>query len=43
MVAWLFSSPRWLGSLQRNAVWFERAFGVVLLALAARLVVETLG
>lgn len=42
LVAWLFSSPRWLKGLQRNAVWFERAFGVVLLALAARLVIETL-
>ncbi len=41
LVAWLFSSPRWLTALQRNAVWFERAFGVVLLALAARLVLET--
>lgn len=42
LVAWLFSNPRWLRSLQRNAVWFERAFGLVLLALAARLVFETL-
>ncbi|MDX1555807.1 MAG: LysE family translocator [Xanthomonadales bacterium] len=43
MVAWLFSNPAWLKTLQRNAVWFERAFGIVLLALAARLVVEALG
>jgi threonine/homoserine/homoserine lactone efflux protein len=43
LVAWLFSSPLWLAALQRNAVWFERAFGVVLLALAARLLLETLG
>ena len=42
LVAWLFSSPRWLHALRLRAVWFERAFGVVLLALAARLVVETL-
>lgn len=42
IVAWLFSSPRWLNSLKRKAIWFERAFGLVLLALAARLVVETL-
>lgn len=42
LVAWLFSNPRWLGSLQRHAVWFERAFGLVLLALAARLVLEVL-
>ena len=42
IVAWLFSNPRWLDKLKRNSVWFERAFGVVLLALAARLVIETL-
>lgn len=42
VVAWLFSNPRWLESLQRRAVWFERAFGLVLLALAARLVYETI-
>lgn len=42
IVAWLFSTPRWLDSLKRNSVWFERIFGVVLLALAARLVIETL-
>lgn len=42
LVAWLFSSPRWLQSLRRKAIWFERAFGVVLLALAARLVIETM-
>lgn len=40
LVATMFSSPRWLKSLQRNAVWFERAFGVILLALAGRLIVE---
>jgi threonine/homoserine/homoserine lactone efflux protein len=42
LVAWLFSTPRWLERLQRNAVWFERLFGLVLLALAGRLVFETL-
>jgi threonine/homoserine/homoserine lactone efflux protein len=42
LVAWLFSSPRWLAALQRNAVWFERLFGVILLALAGRLLLETL-
>jgi len=40
-VAWLFSSPRWLLVLQRNSVWFERLFGVILLALATRLLLET--
>jgi len=38
LVAWLFSNPRWLASLQRRAVWLERIFGVVLVALAGRLV-----
>jgi len=36
-VAWSFSNPRWLGVLQRNVVWLERAFGVILIALAIRL------
>ena len=39
IVAWLFSNPNWLGRLQRNVVWLERIFGVVLIALAVRLVV----
>ena len=43
LVAWLFSVPRWLERLQRNAVWFERLFGAILLALAARLVWDTFG
>lgn len=38
LVAWLFSSPRWLAALQRRAVWFERVFGAVLVGLAGRLV-----
>jgi threonine/homoserine/homoserine lactone efflux protein len=41
-VAWLLSSPRWLEKLQRKAIWFERLFGIILLALAARLLLETL-
>jgi threonine/homoserine/homoserine lactone efflux protein len=41
LVAWLFSTPKWLGRLQKNAVWFERLFGVILLLLAARLLIET--
>ena len=39
IVAWLFSNPRWLGRLQKNGVWLERIFGVILIALAARLLV----
>ena len=42
VVAWLFSSPRWLEKLKRNAIWFERLFGVILLALATRLLLETI-
>ena len=41
-VTWMFSHPRWLGRLQRHAVWLERLFGIILLALAARLVVHAL-
>ena len=37
IVAWSFSNPRWLGRLRKNSVWFERIFGVILIALAARL------
>lgn len=37
IVAWSFSNPRWLGSLQQNRVWLERIFGVVLITLAIRL------
>jgi len=36
IVAWSFSNPRWLGYLQKNVVWFERAFGLILIALAMR-------
>lgn len=42
LVAWLFSSPRWLARLQARAVWFERLFGIILIALAGRLIFETL-
>lgn len=41
-IAAMVTQPRWLGALQRNGVWFDRAFGVILLALAARLVFQTL-
>ena len=37
IVAWSFSNPRWLGRLRKNSVWFERIFGVILIALAGRL------
>jgi threonine/homoserine/homoserine lactone efflux protein len=37
IVAWSFSNPRWLGRLQDNVVWLERLFGVILIALAVRL------
>jgi threonine/homoserine/homoserine lactone efflux protein len=37
LVAWTVSSPRWLTSFQKNAVWMERVFGVVLIALALRI------
>jgi len=42
VVAWLFSNPRWLGRLQANVVWLERIFGVILIALAVRLVAGSL-
>ena len=42
LVARLFSNPRWLARLRRNAIWVERFFGVLLLALAGRLVLEAL-
>jgi len=42
IVAWLFSTPRLLDMLQRHSVWFERLFGVILLALATRLLLESL-
>ena len=42
LVAWVFSNPRWLAGLQKRSVWFERAFGVIRLGLAGRLLFETL-
>ena len=38
IVAWSFSNPRWLGQLQKNVVWLERVFGVILILFAIRLV-----
>jgi len=43
LVAWVFSTPAWLARMRARAVWIERAFGLVLIALAARLVYESLG
>src|SRR5690554_73702 len=37
IVVWLFSNPRWLAALKRRALWFERVFGALLVALAGRL------
>lgn len=42
IVVWLFSQPRWLDRLRRHTVWLERLFGVILVALAGRLVVGML-
>lgn len=42
IVAWLFSNPKLLHHLQRNAIWFDRLFGAVLIALASRLVIDLL-
>lgn len=42
VVAWLFSSPQWLDKLKHHAIWFERLFGIILLGLAVRLLLETL-
>lgn len=39
IVAWSFSNPRWLAYLQGNVVWLERVFGLVLIALAVRLLI----
>lgn len=41
-VAWLCSNPRWLARLRQRLVLLERLFGVVLLALAVRLVLGSL-
>lgn len=42
LVAVMVTQPKWLNALQKHAVWFDRAFGIILLALAAKLVAETL-
>jgi threonine/homoserine/homoserine lactone efflux protein len=42
LVAIMVSHPLWLGALRKHGVWFDRAFGVILLALAAKLVFDTL-
>lgn len=42
IVAWLFSSPRWLTLLRQRGVWFERLFGAILIGLAGRLVLGIL-
>jgi threonine/homoserine/homoserine lactone efflux protein len=42
IVAWLFSNPRWLNRLQNHMVWMERLFGVILIALALRLLAGVL-
>lgn len=39
-VAWLFSRPNWLRWLQRYSHWLERVFGVILIALAAKIVIS---
>ncbi len=40
IVAWLFSNPHWLARLQAKAVWLDRLFGVVLVGLASKLVID---
>lgn len=40
LVAWLMGNQRWLGLLQRQAVWLDRLFGVVLIALASQLILD---
>ena len=42
IVAWGFSNPRWLPWLQARSVWLERLFGLILIALALRLLWQTL-
>ena len=42
IVAWSFSNPNFLGRLQQNVVWLERVFGVILIALAMRLLAGSL-
>jgi threonine/homoserine/homoserine lactone efflux protein len=42
IVAFMVTHQRWLGTLQKHSVWFDRVFGVVLILLAGRLLLETL-
>lgn len=42
LVAFMVTQPKWLNTLQKHTVWFDRTFGAILLLLAAKLVVETL-
>lgn len=42
IVAWLFSSRRWLERLQAQALWIDRLFGAVLLLLAGKLAIAFL-
>ncbi|MHA7881257.1 MAG: LysE family translocator [Saccharospirillum sp.] len=42
LVAWLFSNPLWMDRLKRQAVWLERLFGAILVALAGRLMLGIL-
>lgn len=41
LVAVMVTQPKWLGALQKHAVWIDRAFGIILLVLAMRLVATT--
>lgn len=41
-VAWLISFPLWLQRLRRHAVWFERLFGLILIIIGGRLVMDLL-
>jgi threonine/homoserine/homoserine lactone efflux protein len=42
LVAFMVTQPKWLGALQKHSVWIDRTFGLILLALAAKLLAETL-
>lgn len=42
IVAWLFSTPLWFERLQKNAIWLDRIFGIILLALGIKLLLATL-
>jgi threonine/homoserine/homoserine lactone efflux protein len=40
-VAWLFSRPKWLKYLQHYSHSLERVFGIILIALAAKIILTT--